>query len=69
MIGVLYSVDADVPSTESAEDRKMDWLGVALVTVGLVLVFFVLGEGESAPKAWATPCELKLMNYCTHLQH
>lgn len=53
-IGGVMSIDPDVPSTEV--DRRTDWIGAALVTVGLVLIVFVLGQGEVAPQQWATPC-------------
>ncbi|KAF8331585.1 efflux transporter [Amanita rubescens] len=48
----LFVVDKDEPSTE--KDKRVDWLGGALITVGLVLIIFVLGEGEIAPNKWAT---------------
>lgn len=50
----LYAIDPDQPSTES--DKRVDWVGAALVTAGLVLIMFVLGQGELAPKGWRTPC-------------
>lgn len=37
-------------------DRRVDWIGATLVTVGLVLLVFVLGEGVVAPQGWKTPC-------------
>lgn len=36
-------------------DRRVDWIGAALVTAGLVLIVFVLGQGEIAPQRWKTP--------------
>lgn len=39
------------------EDRRVDWLGAFLVTAGLVLVVFVLSDGEVAPRQWATACK------------
>lgn len=50
----LASIDPDVSSTES--DRRIDWIGAGLVTAGLVLIVFVLAQGEIAPKRWSTPC-------------
>ncbi|KDQ19374.1 hypothetical protein BOTBODRAFT_437663 [Botryobasidium botryosum FD-172 SS1] len=47
-----FVVDSDV--IDSEEDRRVDWLGAALVTVGLVLLTFVLGQGEVAPQQWKT---------------
>ena len=55
MAAGALSIDADEPSTEP--DRRVDWLGAFLVTAGLVLVIFVLSDGETAPKQWKTPCE------------
>ncbi|PPQ71259.1 hypothetical protein CVT24_009513 [Panaeolus cyanescens] len=49
----LFSNDADKPSTET--DRRVDWLGAALVSVGLILIVFVLSQGEIAPQKWSTP--------------
>ena len=54
-IGGLFSFDKDKPSPEL--DQRVDWLGAFLVTAGLVLIVFVLGQGELAPKQWATPCK------------
>lgn len=59
-IGALISFDADEHSKET--DKRVDWLGAFLVTAGLVLVFFVLSQGEIAPEQWATPCKPR---YCT----
>ncbi len=50
------SFDRDQPSTEL--DRRVDWLGALLITTGLVLIVFVLAQGQVAPKQWATPCKL-----------
>jgi MFS family permease len=50
----LFSIDADLPSKET--DKRIDWIGAFLVTTGLVLIIFVLGQGEIAPRQWATPC-------------
>ena len=50
----LYSIDPDLPSQET--DKRVDWIGAFLVTTGLVLIVFVFGQGEVAPRQWATPC-------------
>ncbi|KXN82108.1 hypothetical protein AN958_03162, partial [Leucoagaricus sp. SymC.cos] len=50
MLGGMLSIDKDVSNT--AEEKKVDWLGAFLITAGLVLILFVLGEGET--KGWAT---------------
>jgi hypothetical protein len=56
VIGVsgLISFDADVPSSEVV--KRVDWIGASLVTVGLVLIVFVLAQGEIASDGWKTPC-------------
>ena len=61
-LGGLISFDKDKPSTEI--DHRVDWLGASLVTAGLVLIVFVLGQGELAPKQWATPCALRPTSFC-----
>ncbi|KAF8319050.1 efflux transporter [Clavulina sp. PMI_390] len=37
----------------SAQDRRVDWIGAALITCGLVLLTFSVGDGETAtPSQW-----------------
>jgi hypothetical protein len=55
----LMSIDYDLPSTET--DRRIDWLGALLVTVGLVLVVFVLSDGEIV--GWSTSCNSSMSFY------
>lgn len=43
----------------TTSDRRVDWVGAALVTVGLVLLQFVVSAGETAPQGWKTPCTLR----------
>ena len=38
-------------------DRRVDWIGAALVTVGLIFIQFSVSAGETAPQGWATWCE------------
>ena len=47
-----FSIDDDSPLV--GIDRRIDWLGAFLVTAGLVMIVFVLGEGGVV--GWATPC-------------
>ncbi|KAL1720725.1 major facilitator superfamily domain-containing protein [Schizophyllum commune] len=56
--GVLV-MPPDPPSTE--KDRRVDWLGALLSTAGLVLIVFVLSDGEEAPNKWATPYIIALL--------
>ncbi|KDQ24021.1 hypothetical protein PLEOSDRAFT_1068013 [Pleurotus ostreatus PC15] len=55
-----YAIDDDEPSS-SAQHRRVDWLGAFLVTAGLVLVVFVLSDGEVAPRQWATAYIIALL--------
>ncbi|THU98805.1 putative efflux transporter [Dendrothele bispora CBS 962.96] len=59
VLGAFYSFERDKPSRES--DRRVDWIGAFMVTAGLVLIVFVLGEGEVAPQKWATPYIIGLL--------
>ncbi|KAJ7139217.1 major facilitator superfamily domain-containing protein [Mycena epipterygia] len=59
MVGGAVVFDADVPSLDG--DRRVDWLGAALVSTGLVLVVFVLGQGELAADGWASPYIIVLL--------
>lgn len=64
-MGGVYSIDKDTPHLDypPGSDRRVDWLGAFLVTAGLVLIVFVLGQGEVAPQKWATPCILYLFRF------
>ncbi|KAI5479082.1 hypothetical protein MNV49_004080 [Pseudohyphozyma bogoriensis] len=53
LICAWFVVPADKP--RQLEDRTVDWLGGALITVGLVLFTFSLADGSSAAKGWRTP--------------
>lgn len=64
-IGGLFLIDPDVPSTE--EDKRVDWLGAFLVTTGLVLLVFVLGQGSLASDGWKTGC--KFLGTCPAQTH
>lgn len=55
LIGGLLSIDEDAPHPK--DDKKVDWIGASLITIALVMILFVLGDGESAPKRWATGCK------------
>ncbi|RSH91274.1 hypothetical protein EHS25_009573 [Saitozyma podzolica] len=35
-------------------DPRLDWPGAVLVTVGLVLLMFVISDGQNAPNGWKT---------------
>ncbi|TXT15777.1 hypothetical protein VHUM_00280 [Vanrija humicola] len=42
-------------------DRRIDWIGAAVITVGLVLFQFSISDGESAPQGWKTPYIIVLL--------
>ncbi|KAJ7776150.1 MFS general substrate transporter [Mycena metata] len=58
-VGGLFAIDADLPSTEP--DRRVDWFGAFLVTAGLILLIFVLGQGQLASHGWRTPYIITLL--------
>ncbi|KAK0467833.1 putative efflux transporter [Desarmillaria tabescens] len=49
----LFTIDRDLPSTE--DDQRIDVVGTFLATAGLVLIVFILTQGELAPQQWKTP--------------
>jgi hypothetical protein len=49
-------IDKDVPPP--VQDMSIDWIGASLLSLALVSILFILGQGESAPRKWATPCTL-----------
>ena len=55
MILGYFVFEADEPSTE--EDKRVDWIGAAMVTTGLVLIVFVLSDAPTAHKGWKNPRE------------
>lgn len=52
-IAIIITAPAD--KIDDKADRRVDWIGAALITVSLILLTFVLGEGEVSSKGWATP--------------
>ena len=60
-VGGMISFDADIPSMET--DKRVDWIGATLITIGLVLIVFVLGQGEIAPQGWKTPCKATSLSH------
>ncbi|OAX31939.1 MFS general substrate transporter [Rhizopogon vinicolor AM-OR11-026] len=55
----MVSFDADTPSTETV--KRVDWIGASLITIGLVFIVFVLGQGELATNGWKTPYIIALL--------
>lgn len=58
-IGGAFCIDKDTPG--SVDDHKIDWLGAFIITAALVLILFVLGEGEEAPNKWSTSYIIALL--------
>lgn len=51
----FLAIDADTHHLDPSLDRRVDWLGALLVTSGLVLITFSLGDGETAkPSQWSS---------------
>lgn len=49
----LLAIDKDIHHLDPSLDRRVDWVGAALVTTGLILLTFALGDGETAkPYQW-----------------
>ena len=42
--------------TQTVTDKRVDWVGAALVTVGMILMMFAISDGETAPRGWGTGC-------------
>ncbi|KII86695.1 hypothetical protein PLICRDRAFT_55610 [Plicaturopsis crispa FD-325 SS-3] len=59
-IGGIVSIPPDLPLPAEI-DRRVDWIGAALITIGLVLIVFVLSDGEVAPNGWATSYIIALL--------
>ncbi|KAF8915507.1 putative efflux transporter [Mucidula mucida] len=59
VVAGFFAIDPDLPSTEI--DQRVDWIGATLVTAGLVLIVFVLTQGEIAPQQWKTPYIIALL--------
>ncbi|WVR05116.1 hypothetical protein IAU60_002128 [Kwoniella sp. DSM 27419] len=51
-----------VPNDSShTDDPRIDWLGAALVTSGLVLLQFAISDGQGAPNGWKTSYIIALL--------
>jgi len=48
-------------SVEKHDDSSIDWIGAVLITAGLVLLLFVLSQGQIAQKGWSTPYIIALL--------
>jgi hypothetical protein len=57
----FFVIEEDEPSTE--DDKRVDWIGAALVTAGLVLIVFVLSDVPTAHKGWKNPREFFVLHF------
>jgi len=46
-----------LPDRNLDPDRRVDWVGAAVVTIGLVLLQFSVSYAQDAPQGWKTSCE------------
>ena len=65
LLAAVWGLGAISPDSrdQMPRDRRVDWIGCFLVSCGLVLVVFVLGQGTGAPRGWRTPCEWLCLFY------
>ena len=54
-LAIFFTVPPD--HIDEKLDRRVDWIGAAIITVALVLLTFVLAQGEVASNGWATACK------------
>ncbi|KAF8340804.1 MFS general substrate transporter [Amanita rubescens] len=55
------SMDNDSHIPNEKLDKRVDWMGAALVTAAMVCIMFVLGQGSLAPQKWRTPYIIALL--------
>lgn len=65
VLGALASFDPDKTSSEA--DARVDWIGAILVTSGLVLIVFVLGQATTA--GWKSPCMFRFLPVLNNGSH
>ncbi|WVF72288.1 hypothetical protein IAT40_007100 [Kwoniella sp. CBS 6097] len=58
LIAIYFFVPPDV---EHTDDRRVDWIGAGLVTIGLVLLQFAISDGQIAPQGWKTSYIIALL--------
>lgn len=51
----FFLVPKDVP--DKKQNKKMDWLGAALMTAANTLFLVALTSSQTAAKRWAAPCK------------
>ncbi|KAG9017798.1 hypothetical protein FRB93_004609 [Tulasnella sp. JGI-2019a] len=58
-LAVFFAVPTD--KLDDTADRRVDWLGAAIVTCSLVMLLFSLAQGEVASNGWGTPYIIVLL--------
>ncbi|KAG8856950.1 hypothetical protein FRB96_006213 [Tulasnella sp. 330] len=58
-LAVFFAVPRD--KFDDRTDRRVDWLGAAMITVSLVMLLFALAQGEVAANGWGTPYIIVLL--------
>ena len=53
----FFFIENDRAIGRREDDRRVDWFGAFLITGGLALLMFVLGDGTVAPRGWKTGCK------------
>jgi hypothetical protein len=48
-----------LPDRNLDPDRRVDWIGAAIITLGLVLLQFSVSYAQDSPQGWKTGCECK----------
>jgi hypothetical protein len=47
------------PDAVVVTDKRVDWIGAGLVTIGLILLQFVIADASNAPNGWKTWCRFQ----------
>ena len=53
LLGLLF-IEKDKTIGNRKQDNRVEWFGAFLVTGGLAILFFVLGDRTVAPRGWKT---------------
>ncbi|KAK7691166.1 hypothetical protein QCA50_006269 [Cerrena zonata] len=57
--GGIFTIQPDKLNID--DNRQIDWIGALLITVGLVLIVFVLNDASVAPRGWKTGFTIALL--------
>lgn len=56
IISGYYFIPAE-PARSETENRKVDWPGAALITIGIALLCFAITQSGLEDRGWKEPCE------------